>query len=246
MELDKYIKWSDGFIVVYSITSRASFLEAQAYLKHIHIQFRNKGSDIRPIILVGNKRDLDRCRFAHRCSKCMYVCWIWRGDYGFIVNHYELSVQSSSGYLNISLSQIRNIKRIKQKHLPCMNCATRTLCELRSKLVLHSHFREVDFYEGQEMADRFNCLFQETSAKGNVNAVDSIFHNVIKEIQQERALCIPQPLIISEAISPTGSLPKSMGRRSKLSTKSSGTSPKLLKKSSSTFKIFNKGFRIFN
>ena len=106
----------------------------------------------------------------------------------------------------------------------------------------------MDFYEGQELADKFSCSFQESSARGNLNVVDSIFHNTIKEIQRERALSSSQSLsqTISEPASPTGSLPKSLGRRSKPSTKSTGTSPKPLKKSSSTFKIFNKGFRIFN
>lgn len=109
-------------------------------------------------------------------------------------------------------------------------------------------YREVDFYEGQEIADRFKCSFQETSARGNVNAVDSIFHSVIKEVQQERAFSNPQQSLngISETVSATGSLPKSLGRRSKPATKSTGTSPKPLKKSNSTFKIFNKGFRLFN
>ena len=117
---------------------------------------------------------------------------------------------------------------------------------LESIKSFHYVFREVDFYEGQEMADKFNCLFQESSARGNFNAVDSIFHNIIKEIQQERALSSSQALLISsDTMSPTGSLPKSIGRRYKPAAKSSGSSPKLLKKSSSTFKIFNKGFRLF-
>ncbi|XP_067940727.1 ras-like protein family member 12 [Watersipora subatra] len=167
-ELEKYIKWSDAMIVVYSTTSKESFEAAQTYLKHIHVHFRNKGLETQPIMLVGNKRDLDR-------------------------------------------------------------------------------YREVDFYEGQEMADRFHCLFQESSARGNVNAVYSVFHNTIKQIQQERAFSRAEPssAMTIEPISSTGSLPKSLSRRSKATSKSTGTSPKPLKKSSSTFKIFNKGFRLF-
>ena len=68
-ELEKYIKWSDGIIVVYSTTCRSSFTEAQAYLKHIHVQFRNRGLSIQPIRLVGNKRDLDRYRLVDDSSR---------------------------------------------------------------------------------------------------------------------------------------------------------------------------------
>jgi len=68
IELDKYIKWADGFIVVYSVASKSSFLEAQAYLKHIRIQCQQKGVEMQPTILVGNKKDLDRLRFEDICK----------------------------------------------------------------------------------------------------------------------------------------------------------------------------------
>ena len=96
------------------------------------------------------------------------------------------------------------------------------------------------------MADRFGTLFHECCATGKVKAVESIFHSLVREIQHERDLCSSaSTLHINEPFSPTGSLPKSLTRRSKGSPKSSSTSPRLLKKSSSTFKIFNKGFKFF-
>lgn len=96
------------------------------------------------------------------------------------------------------------------------------------------------------MADSFGTLFQECCATGKVKTVESLFHNLVKEIQHDRELCSSvSTLVINEPFSPTGSLPKSLTRRSKGSPKSSTTSPRLLKKSSSTFKIFNKGFKFF-
>eukprot|EP00026_Physarum_polycephalum_P001882 Phypoly_transcript_01885.p1 GENE.Phypoly_transcript_01885~~Phypoly_transcript_01885.p1 ORF type:complete len:979 (+),score=188.07 Phypoly_transcript_01885:120-3056(+) len=53
---DQYYRTGQGFLLVYSITSRSSFDEA----RYIHEQIlRVKDSDSVPIILVGNKIDLD-------------------------------------------------------------------------------------------------------------------------------------------------------------------------------------------
>jgi len=91
------------------------------------------------------------------------------------------------------------------------------------------------------MAQKYDSKFLECSAL-NQNSVENVFHALIREIQTERELPL-QTLLITEPFSPTGSLPKALVRRSK---NSKSPSPKLLKKSSSTFKLFNKGFKIFS
>jgi len=53
---DGYIRDADGFLVVYSITDRKSFDNAQNIYKKI---LRVKDSHREPIILIGNKADLE-------------------------------------------------------------------------------------------------------------------------------------------------------------------------------------------
>jgi len=64
---DRYLKWAHAFVVVYSITSRASYDEARSYLDTIAQYQRITGKDI-PVAVVGNKMDLERYRsvFRHR------------------------------------------------------------------------------------------------------------------------------------------------------------------------------------
>ncbi|XP_014671027.1 PREDICTED: ras-like protein family member 12 [Priapulus caudatus] len=58
---DRYLRWADAFIVVYSITNRQSFESAQCYMEMIsqYLQVNNKSA---PMILAGNKMDLERYR----------------------------------------------------------------------------------------------------------------------------------------------------------------------------------------
>ncbi|XP_076354825.1 ras-like protein family member 12 isoform X2 [Tachypleus tridentatus] len=65
-EPDRYLKWADAFLVVYSITSRPSFKHAQQYLDLV-IQNQNQrhagtGNSECPLVLIGNKVDLERYR----------------------------------------------------------------------------------------------------------------------------------------------------------------------------------------
>ncbi|KAJ5071221.1 ras-like protein [Anaeramoeba ignava] len=52
---DKYLRTGEGFLVVYSITSRPSFVEMQSILEAI--QFARNSKTI-PAVIVGNKIDL--------------------------------------------------------------------------------------------------------------------------------------------------------------------------------------------
>lgn len=56
---DQYYKSGQGFILMYSITSRASFLEAMSIREHI---LRAKDSNDVPMVLLGNKVDLENER----------------------------------------------------------------------------------------------------------------------------------------------------------------------------------------
>lgn len=56
---DQYMSTGDAFLVVYAITSRTSFDEVSLFREHI---LRVKDSDSAPIVLLGNKADLEENR----------------------------------------------------------------------------------------------------------------------------------------------------------------------------------------
>lgn len=58
---ERYLKWAHGFIVVYSIVCRTSFDQAAVYLDTGSKYQRLVGSEA-PLVLVGNKADLERYR----------------------------------------------------------------------------------------------------------------------------------------------------------------------------------------
>ncbi|XP_066466559.1 ras-related and estrogen-regulated growth inhibitor-like protein [Tiliqua scincoides] len=58
---EKQVRWADGFVVVYSICDRGSFHVAHQLLQRIQ-QLKRSGAEKVPLILVGNKRDLQHWR----------------------------------------------------------------------------------------------------------------------------------------------------------------------------------------
>uniref|UniRef100_A0A8C4WPH8 small monomeric GTPase n=1 Tax=Gopherus evgoodei TaxID=1825980 RepID=A0A8C4WPH8_9SAUR len=78
--IEEKIKWGDGFAVVYSVTDRCSFDEVMRLcflINHIHSSpKRSGGSDQPPVVIVGNKKDLqfDRmvsCEDGENLSKAL-------------------------------------------------------------------------------------------------------------------------------------------------------------------------------
>ena len=60
---EQYMRTGEGFLLVYSITSRQSFEEIMTFQQQI---LRVKDRDYFPIIIVGNKCDLDTERQVSR------------------------------------------------------------------------------------------------------------------------------------------------------------------------------------
>lgn len=56
---EQYMRTGEGFLLVYSITSRTSFVEIATFQQQI---LRVKDKDYFPVIVVGNKCDLDMDR----------------------------------------------------------------------------------------------------------------------------------------------------------------------------------------
>ncbi|XP_032090014.1 ras-related and estrogen-regulated growth inhibitor-like protein [Thamnophis elegans] len=59
---EKHLRWADGFVIVYSICDRASFAFARRQLHWLQCSKRRNGAGKLPIVLVGNKRDLEHQR----------------------------------------------------------------------------------------------------------------------------------------------------------------------------------------
>jgi len=59
---DQYMRTGEGFILVYSITSRNSFEEISSFREQIN---RAKDDSTPPIVVVGNKKDLEQERVVN-------------------------------------------------------------------------------------------------------------------------------------------------------------------------------------
>ncbi|XP_052008656.1 ras-related and estrogen-regulated growth inhibitor-like protein isoform X2 [Xyrauchen texanus] len=59
---EKRVQWADGFVLVYSICDRASFNAVTRLIHTIKTSKEFLGFEKMPIVIVGNKRDLDHRR----------------------------------------------------------------------------------------------------------------------------------------------------------------------------------------
>lgn len=63
---ERYLSWANGFLVVYSIDKRESFEGCQLYLQTLALHNKTFKPHT-PILLLGNKLDLDRYRLVFVC-----------------------------------------------------------------------------------------------------------------------------------------------------------------------------------
>lgn len=75
---EQYMRTGEGFLLVYSITSRQSFEEIMTFQQQI---LRVKDKDYFPIIVVGNKCDLENERQVSTEGECILFCKVrwWAG-----------------------------------------------------------------------------------------------------------------------------------------------------------------------
>ena len=107
-------------------------------------------------------------------------------------------------------------------------------------MILHD-FRQISRADGQSLASEFDGLFYECNAAEEYEYVEDIFLGLVHAVQQERGeRCIPyQPLFISEER--FRNRPRSPRNNSDKKDDKPGS-----KKNTSSFKLFNKSFKIFN
>ncbi|XP_063800421.1 ras-related and estrogen-regulated growth inhibitor-like [Pseudophryne corroboree] len=84
LQIAEKIKWGDGFAVVYSVTDRCSFDEVMRLcflINHIHSASKKGASEQPPVVIVGNKKDLQFDRMVstddgEKLSKALkYPCY---------------------------------------------------------------------------------------------------------------------------------------------------------------------------
>lgn len=63
---ERYLSWASAFIVVYSIDNIESFKGCQLYLQTLALHNKTFRPQT-PIILLGNKLDMDRYRLVYVC-----------------------------------------------------------------------------------------------------------------------------------------------------------------------------------
>ena len=63
MNCERYLTWANAFLVVYSIDNRLSFEGCQQYLQTITLHTKAL-QPYTPIILLGNKLDMERYRWV--------------------------------------------------------------------------------------------------------------------------------------------------------------------------------------
>ena len=77
---DQYMRSGDGYIIVFSITSITSFLEVNAIKEQLNIVLDTDDNTLIPIILVGNKCDLEEYRQV-QSSDAQRLAEEWRVKY---------------------------------------------------------------------------------------------------------------------------------------------------------------------
>ncbi|ELU13399.1 hypothetical protein CAPTEDRAFT_172726 [Capitella teleta] len=121
-------------------------------------------------------------------------------------------------------------------------------------------YRTVSRHAGQELAAEYDCHFYETSAAEDYGSVEVVFHELIKDIARltDQNVVI-QPLYISEPATQTTVSNSNGNSHAPLKRTKSPKSADYFRVSSkkdeakvlprrqvSTFKLFNKSFKIFN
>jgi GTPase KRas protein len=99
-----------GFLIVYAITDRESFAEVDEFVQQI---LRVKDCDHVPIVIVGNKCDLESERDVKRSSVEMYATkQLWK------VPHLEASAKLRVGIDEAFTALVREIRKTQTPKQP--------------------------------------------------------------------------------------------------------------------------------
>lgn len=119
---DQYMRSGDGYIIVFSITSVTSFLEVNAIKEQLNIVLDSDDNTLIPIILVGNKCDLEEFRQV-QSSDAQRLAEEWR------VKYFETSAKNKT-----------NINRIFEELVYLIEANNQTNIQNTSNQNEHSHY----------------------------------------------------------------------------------------------------------
>ena len=119
---DQYMRSGDGYIIVFSITSVTSFLEVNAIKEQLNIVLDADNNTLIPIILVGNKCDLEEYRQV-QSSDAQRLAEEWR------VKYFETSAKNKI-----------NINRIFEELVYLIEANNQTNIQNTSNQNEHSHY----------------------------------------------------------------------------------------------------------
>ncbi|XP_072050627.1 ras-like protein family member 12 [Amphiura filiformis] len=107
-------------------------------------------------------------------------------------------------------------------------------------------YRQVSKLDGSSLAAQYACSFHEVSAAGEFKDVEKVFRDTVREIRREAERHMPlKPLFISEDSKPVPPSPSSPKDRDRSKNTVPKTPRVLPKRTVSSFKFFNKNFKIF-
>lgn len=119
---DQYMRSGDGYIIVFSITSITSFLEVNAIKEQLNMVLDTDDDTLIPIILVGNKCDLEEYRQV-QSSDAQRLAEEWR------VKYFETSAKNKT-----------NINRIFEELVYLIEANNQTNIQNTSNQNEHSHY----------------------------------------------------------------------------------------------------------
>ena len=119
---DQYMRSGDGYIIVFSITSVTSFLEVNAIKEQLNIVLDADDNTLIPIILVGNKCDLEEYRQV-QSSDAQRLAEEWR------VKYFETSAKNKT-----------NINRIFEELVYLIEANNQSNIQNTSNQNEHSHY----------------------------------------------------------------------------------------------------------
>lgn len=104
---DLYIRNSQGFVIVYSITSLQTFQDIKTMRDHIQ---RVKGQERIPLVLVGNKVDLESQREVH-IAEGLDLSYRWGCPY------LETSAKNTENVNELFIAVIREMNSVPEKEV---------------------------------------------------------------------------------------------------------------------------------
>uniref|UniRef100_A0A8I3WFC1 RNA-directed DNA polymerase n=52 Tax=Boreoeutheria TaxID=1437010 RepID=A0A8I3WFC1_CALJA len=208
---EQYMRTGEGFLLVFSVTDRGSFEELYKFQRQI---LRVKDRDEFPMILIGNKADLDhqrqsyfvtdydptiedsytkQCVIDDRAARLDILDTAGQEEFGAMREQY---MRTGEGFLLVfsvtDRGSFEEIYKFQRQILRVKDRDEFPMILIGNKADL-DHQRQVTQEEGQQLARQLKVTYMEASAKIRMN-VDQAFHELVRVIRKfQEQECPPSP-----------------------------------------------------